>query len=196
MAMERLAGAQAGNLEGHRERHRRDYQPKEGMRVRRILGVLLLLVLVAAACGDDDAMEVGGPDSDDTPAVSDEVPTVSDGLPAGDSGDAGGTVMAPIGPTITVAELLATEGDGPYSVMGYLFVLDDGTIVFSDLIAESYPPQPGGAQVEVRGVNLQTVPLVEPTDSELATVQWTETQIELIGSLDGDIFYGSTPASI
>jgi len=165
--------------------------------VRRItLGVLLLSMLVAAACGDDDAMEAGSPDSDDTSAVSDEAPAVSDGLPPDDSGEAGGTVMAPVGPTMTVAELLEADGEGPYSVMGYLFVLDDGTVVFSDLIAESYPPQPGGAQVEVRGVNLQTVPLVEPSDSELATVQWTETQIELIGSLDGDIFYGSTSASV
>jgi hypothetical protein len=67
--------------------------------------------------------------------------------------------------------------------------------VFSDAIAESYPPQPGGAAVRVQGVDLQTVPLVEPVDSELATVQWTETPIELIGSMEGDVFHGSTPAS-
>jgi hypothetical protein len=162
----------------------------------RVIGVLLLSALVATACGGDDSADQ---DAVSAPAVSDDLPADSGDLPTdpGDpAGDAGGTVMAPVGPPRTVAELLETEGPGPYSVKGYLFVLEDGTIVLSDLIAESYPPQPGGARVDVEGVNLQTVPLTEPTDSELATVRWTEIPIELIGSLEGDVFYGSTPASI
>jgi hypothetical protein len=159
--------------------------------MRRVLGVLLLSSLLVAACGEDGA----GGDSDDTPTVSDAAPTVSDGLPTDSSGDAGDTVMAPVGPTMTVAELLAAGSGGPYSVIGYLFVLADGSVVLADAIAESYPPQPGGAQVAVEGVNLQTVPLVEPTDPALAAVQWTEVPIELIGSLEGEVFFGSTPAS-
>jgi hypothetical protein len=159
--------------------------------MRRILGVLLLSSVLVAACGGDGANS----DSDISPGVSDETPVVSDGLPGDGSSDAGGTVMAPVGPTMTVAELLAAGSGGPYSVTGYLFVLEDGSTVLADAIAESYPPQPGGARVAVEGVNLQTVPLVEPTDPALAAVQWTEVPIELIGSLEGDLFFGSTPAS-
>jgi hypothetical protein len=149
---------------------------------KRVVGLLLFGVLAVAACG-------GGDDA------ADLTPTVPDPLPSNDGADADDTVMAPVGPTLTVAELLEVEGMGPFSVEGYLFVLADGRIVLSDAIAESYPPQPGEASVEVVGVDLQTVPLMEPTDPELADVRWTEVPIELVGSFDGEVFTGSTPAS-
>ena len=145
----------------------------------RILSILLLATVAFAACGDEEPSD-----------------TIQPTLPVNDGGGAGDTVMAPVGPTMTVAELLAAEGEGPYSVKGYLFVLEDGRVILSDAIAESYPPQPGGDQIEVRGANLQGVPLEEPTDSELATVQWTNEPIELIGWVEDGVFHGSTPATI
>jgi hypothetical protein len=145
--------------------------------------VIGMLALSLAACGGDD----GTDEAQVPPETLDALP------PAGD--DAAGTVMAPIGPTLGVAELLEAEGTGPYSVRGYLFVNEDGTMVFSDTIAESYPPQPGGARVPVTGINLQTVPLIEPDDPGLTAVQWTDRPIELIGFVEDGVFLASTPAS-
>ena len=160
---------------------------------KRLIGALLLISLAFAACGSESDTTDGTP-ADTIPVVSDPLPTAPDAA----SSDADGTVMSPIGPTLSVAALLETEDPGPYSVSGYLFVLSDGTIVLSDAIAESYPPQPGGARVDVQGVDLDSLssPLVEPSgDSELATVQWTEVPIELIGSMTNGVFVGSTPAA-
>jgi hypothetical protein len=155
--------------------------------VKRAVAVALLAGLLAAACGGDDT---GATD----PAAT--TPTAVEDPAAPDDGDAGDTVLGPIGPTMPVADLLAAGDGGPFSVQGFLFVLADGTIVLADAIAESYPPQPAGAQVIVEGINLQTVPLVEgPTDSEIAIVAWTELPIEVIGSVDGGVLVGSTPAS-
>ena len=149
---------------------------------------ILTLVLLVAACGDDEP--AGTLPTRDVPAVSDPLPT--DG-----GGDVVGTVPGPIGATMSVEKLLAAgDSSDPRSVIGYLFVYPDGSMVLSDFIAESYPPQPGGPSVPVEGVSLQTVPLQEPSgDSELALVQWTDAPIELIGILDGGVFSGSTPAS-
>ena len=146
------------------------------------IGVLLLSMPLAACGGENDAEGAEIP-----PQTSETLPAVPD--------DAGATVMAPIGPTLGVVELLEAEGTGPYAVRGYLFVGEDGSMVFSDTIAESYPPQPGGARVPVSGLNLQTIPLVEPDDPELAALQWTDEPIELIGFVENGVFLASAPAT-
>jgi hypothetical protein len=159
--------------------------------MNRTIVLLLASLLLLASCGDDDSGN-GAPGTPPAPAA----PAASL-PPASDDGDAGNTVIAPIGPALTVPELIAADPDGgPYVVSGYLFVLEDGRVILSELIAESYPPQPGGESLEARGIDLSTVPLVEaPEDSGLATVQWTETPIELIGAVVDGGFVGNTPAA-
>jgi hypothetical protein len=78
---------------------------------------------------------------------------------------------------------------GSVVVAGYLFVLDDGSVVLADAIAESFPPQPGGATIAVEGLDTSELELQQaPQDSELATVQWSEEQVTLRGTMaDGTL---------
>ena len=101
-----------------------------------------------------------------------------------------------MGPGISVAEALAWTSEGPLLINGYLFVYADGSVVFADAIAESFPPQPAGASVGVEGIDLMQIPLTEgPADSEIAITDWTETQIQLIGEIVDGVFVGSSVAS-
>ena len=78
----------------------------------------------------------------------------------------------------------AIELEGRVAVTGTLFVLDGGTVVLSELIAESFPPQPGGATITVEGLDLDTLDLEEaPLGSELATTKWSAEPITLTGSM-------------
>lgn len=78
----------------------------------------------------------------------------------------------------------AIELEGRVAVTGTLFVLDDGTVLLSELIAESFPPQPGGATITVEGLDLETLDLEEaPLGSELATTKWSAEPITLTGSM-------------
>jgi hypothetical protein len=157
--------------------------------VKRTIALLVLAGVLVAACGDDDAGDATEPTTADQPGDAVLPPD-----PGGD--DAGQTMLAPSGPPLTVAEALeAAEGES-FIVTGFLFVSADGSLVLADLIAESYPPQPAGAQVPVVGLDLQTVPLTEgPEDVEIAVTAWTDLPIELFGSIDGGVFRGATLAA-
>ena len=78
----------------------------------------------------------------------------------------------------------AIELEGRVAVTGTLFVLDGGTVLLSELVAESFPPQPGGATITVEGLDLGTLDLEEaPLGSELATTKWSAEPITLTGSM-------------
>lgn len=97
--------------------------------------------------------------------------------------DTSDSTAAP-GEGLTVAEAL--DAEGPIRVSGYLFVLDDETVVLADLILESFPPQPGGASVNVEGLSLGTLEFwlqPAPADHESATAQWTDIPVTLTGSM-------------
>lgn len=155
--------------------------------MKRTIALLALAGLLVAACGDDGAGEPTVPTAADR-VVDADLPPAPD--------DAGETMLAPSGPPISVAEALEKGEGESFIVTGYLFVLADGQVVLADLIAESYPPQPAGAQVTVTALDLQTVPLAEgPTDAEIAVTSWTEIPIELFGSISGGVFTGATLAA-
>ncbi len=102
-----------------------------------------------------------------------------------------------MGPGISVAELLATTSEGPFLVNGYVFVGTDGTVVVSDAMAESYPPQPAGAQVQVEGIDIMQLPLIEgPVETEIPTSSWTEQPVQLMGDLVEGVFIGTSTASL
>lgn len=99
-----------------------------------------------------------------------------------------GGVRANVGDPISVAEALQADASAVVLVEGYLFVLDDGTVVLADVIAESYPPQPGGATIVVEGFSTEGMALeMAPEDSELATVKWTNDPYGVIGSVQGGV---------
>lgn len=154
--------------------------------MKHLLAPLLLVMMLVTACGDDSAQEPTAL----APQLGGNDPTA----PAGD--DTGGTMLPPSGPPISVAEALEMEAGELFIVSGYLFVRDDGTMVLADKIMESFPPQPGGAQIAVADFDRQTLPLVEgAAGTDIAITAWTDIPIELYGSINNGILIGNTLAA-
>lgn len=100
-----------------------------------------------------------------------------------DSGDAAAE-------PVSIADAVDTEG--AVIVTGYVFALDSGTVVLAELIAESFPPQPGGATITVEGLNLDALDLEDaPEGSELATTRWTPEPVTLTGSMADGVLTGA-----
>ena len=84
------------------------------------------------------------------------------------------------GPGMSVADAFAHgPTDDLVSVSGALFVDADGTVRLCDAIAESFPPQCGGASIEVTGLDLSTVPDLQEANG----VRWAESVV-LLGSVE------------
>jgi hypothetical protein len=126
----------------------------------------LIATLAAAAalagCGGDDAPDAPADDA----AVGSTTPQTS-GLGAG--------------PPISIDEALASGSDEMLLVSGNLLALDDEVRLCSAL-AESFPPQCGGASLHVVGIKLAEVDGLI-TEGE---VSWTDRPIELLGVVDND----------
>ena len=106
------------------------------------------------------------------------------------------TLFAACGNDDTAAEPVsivdAIDSEGDVVVSGYLFVLEDGRVVLAELIAESFPPQPGGTTIIVEGLNLDAIDLEQaPEGSELATTRWSSEPITLTGSVVSGVLTGS-----
>jgi hypothetical protein len=167
------------------------HEETEGI-MKRLIALLAVTAFVLAACGGGEADPAQPSDVGNAPTT--QAPETGGNTPLAD--DAGGTMLAGMGPGISVAELLAATIDGPFLVNGYVFVGTDGSVVISDAIAESYPPQPAGAQVPVEGVDLMQLPLVEGSvDGEIPTSSWTEQPVQLIGDLVDGVLVGNSVAS-
>lgn len=145
--------------------------------MNKTLAVLAVTVLLAA-CGDATA---------DEPTTT--IPSVTTIPPGG--------ARANVGDPISVEEALQADPTRLVLVEGYLFVLEDGTVVLADAILESYPPQPGGATIVVEGFSTEGMDLeMAPTDSGLATVKWTNQPFGLLGSVqDGVLVYFDDPSA-
>lgn len=134
---------------------------------RRRLVLALAGSLALAACGAD------------TPADDRGTP-----LPSGAGADGPRLVIADggidPGAGISVEDAL---GHGPtddlVTVTGALFVDADGTVRLCDAIAESFPPQCGGARILVDGLDLEAVDELE-TEGD---VSWAES-VTLFGSVE------------
>jgi hypothetical protein len=74
-------------------------------------------------------------------------------------------------PPVTVADALGRQGtDQRLLVRGALFVAADGTTRLCDAIAESFPPQCGGARIEVLGLDLSSIDGLQQANG----VRWAE----------------------
>jgi hypothetical protein len=103
---------------------------------------------------------------------------------ASEAAGAGGTAPR----AFTLEEALASDGDGPILVTGLLIDAGDGWRLCA-AVAESFPPQCGGASV--------TVEELDPADHDLQDaggVRWSESAT-LFGELDGTTFTVRGPAS-
>ena len=124
----------------------------------RSIPAILIVLLVLVACSP-----AGAP----SPTTDAWTLVVADGGPAD-------------GPGMSVADALAHgPTDDLVSVSGALFVAPDGTVRLCDAIAESFPPQCGGASIEVSGLDLSTVADLQEANG----VRWAES-IVLFGSVE------------
>lgn len=114
----------------------------------------LLLVLVACGIGPDaptDDSDPGGGPRIDEPTI-----TVVQGQADG--------------PGISVDEAIARAGTEAVLVNGALFIDPDGVVRLCSAIAESFPPQCGGARLLVEGLDPAAVPDLQ----EANDVRWAE----------------------
>ena len=106
-----------------------------------------------------------------------------------DSGtDAG--VSSGVGPGITVAEALESTVPGPLLINGFI-VADSEKTVLAELLAESMPPQAGGATLIVEGLDLSTIPELKSAQG----ISWTDHQVQLLGEVSDGVLTVSSLSS-
>ena len=162
--------------------------------VRKLVVVAAVVAVVAAACGESDGQATNetlppAPSGADSPPdaadacledepVCDDVPGLgAEPLPL-DAGDNGGGSGVVVDDALAVADAIAVGGSGIVAVQGFI-IQDASGIRLCEALAESMPPQCGGASVGV--ANLDTV---DPDD--LATsqgVSWTDLPVVIIGEI-------------
>ncbi len=180
-------------------------------RLLRLIALVAALMVVLAACGsdadqpselpiNDDAGDTpaaagacleGEPDCNDTGVMADDpLPLPGDDDEAGSSNDGGAVVSGgmTVDGGLTVSEALASDATGILAVQGFL--LDDGTGArLCQALAESFPPQCGGASISV--TNYEEV-LDVPLQSEQSTT-WTDEWVTLFGEIvDGVLVVDTT----
>ncbi len=113
----------------------------------------------------------------------------------GDDGNDGGGSAAPApGEALSVEGALASTLAGPLLVRGYIVARDGEPVRLCDLLAESYPPQCGGASLVVDGLDLDTVEgLTRTTEPDLAQAAWSEGPVSVLGEVaDGVLTVSET----
>ena len=130
--------------------------PFQGMTRRlHVLFVVVALAATVAACGGGESTPPAAPVPAE-PAASDEV--------------------------LSVDEALASTFGDPVRVTGFLVAQEGAAIRLCSALAESYPPQCGGASLVVEGLELASVEgLTIPAEPEYAHTSWTDTPVELYG---------------
>ena len=125
------------------------------MKTFTLLAALLAAVALAACGGDDDS--AAGDDTSPAPTV-------------------------PVGPGLSIEEALETDSDEPQLVNGNLLITD-GQARLCSALAESFPPQCGGASLLITGLDLARVDgLIVEGD-----VMWTDRPIQLAGVVSDGI---------
>jgi hypothetical protein len=117
---------------------------------------MLLAAAVLVGCGGEDR-----PTSDPTTPT----PTQSTGLAAG--------------PGVSIQEAIDSDLDGALLVNGNLLA-QGGEVRLCSALAESFPPQCGGASLVVEGLKLEEVDGLI-TEGE---VSWTDRPIQLLGVVE------------
>ena len=128
--------------------------------------------VVAAACTQED------PDCEDTLTVDDLPPGDESPPISTDVGSVGGLV---VGGGLTVSEALATEATGVLAVQGFV-VIDTNGAFLCEVLAESFPPQCGGARLPI--ADATSIPdLVDIRTDQGVT--WSEDSVTLLGEIVG-----------
>ncbi len=112
----------------------------------------------------------------------------------GDDGDDGGSAAPAPGEALSVEEALASTLAGPLLVQGYILAHDGEPVRLCDVLAESYPPQCGGASLVVEGLDLDAVEgLTRTAEPDLAQAAWSEDPVSVLGEVaDGVLTISET----
>jgi len=91
---------------------------------------------------------------------------------------------------LTVADAMTTDATGVIAVKGFLLVDDSGARL-CEVLAESYPPQCGGASISITNYEeVLSVPL-----SSTQGVSWTDDYVSFLGEMvDGTLVVDATIA--
>ncbi len=104
--------------------------------------------------------------------------------PAPPASDNGNAVVTGSGPGISVPDALASTLEGPLLINGFLYVAADGTVYFTEALAESYPPSIDLARsLEVRGIDPVQLTGLQQTGG----ISWSEKSSQLAGTVDGTV---------
>ena len=166
----------------------------------RLAALLAALALVAAACGGGTA-ETDEPANADLPinpaaacietepdcqdTIDTDEPLFLDDEPR-DSAEppavVNGGALVP-GGGLTISDALAGDDLGIFALQGFI-VADDAGPQLCELLAESLPPQCGGATVELAGLDM-----IDPDElSEAQGVTWSDQPITLVGEIVNGVF--------
>jgi hypothetical protein len=138
---------------------------KDVERAMRLLLAAPALVLLFAGCSQS-----GGDDVE--PRAPPAPPAASRTPPAPPPTSA-------TGPGLTVSAALRDDVGGPLLVRGLLYE-SEGEIRLCEALAESYPPQCGGAWLVVQGISLSDVEGVQTAGG----VSWTDNEVKLRGEIE------------
>jgi hypothetical protein len=94
----------------------------------------------------------------------------------------GGSVDEPPAGPLSVDEALTSTSGSTVTVFGALFASPGQPLRLCSAIAESYPPQCGGASLAVQGLDLGTVPHLQIAGD----VSWAESAV-LTGIVDNRV---------
>lgn len=163
----------------------------------RIAALLAALALVAAACGgttQDDGSATGDlpqnpaatclagdPDCNDIPG--NDAPTLEPGDPDAPVTPGGNMGMPIDGGGLSVADALSSDVDGPIAVFGFVVQGADGARL-CDALAESFPPQCGGAAIDLSDISTIDVDQLKSEQG----VTWTDAAVTVIGEIVGGVF--------
>ena len=168
---------------------------------RRTIALLAALMMVLAACGQSEPSAAGDEPAELPPATDEAPPSAAGACLEGepDCNDTPGGIPDDLPPpdlsepdpgsdgALTVSDALESGASAEMSVSGFL-VIDDSGARLCDVLAESYPPQCGGAGA------LPVTGFEESVDVPLVTAQgvsWTDERVVLDGEIvDGTLVVG------
>ena len=131
------------------------------------------LFLVATGCGATDSEPVQ--DTSDTVQAGDDV--------------AGPDLVSGVGPGISVTEALDSTLAGPLLVNGFIVTTPDGLVYLAELLAESFPPQPGGDRLIVEGLDLDAFAGLTSAQG----ITWSDEHVQVLGIVaDGTLTISAT----
>lgn len=98
-------------------------------------------------------------------------PATGTGVSSTDPGGNGATVVSPGD--------AAGQPDGTEVTVHGFLVEDSGVVVLAETLAESYPPQPGGASLIVDGLDLSGLQL-----EQVGSIRWTNAAVAVTGTIN------------